>query len=198
MVPNLPGFRNIFIFLFNLWNRWFVLNYNPIKKALSDEMNNVNESLKISFSKIKEEMDDHLQSINENTGEIQSNHDYLCEVDNKVNKLNQRLDEIEMFIRQASGEQEKIKLTLREQEVFLALYTSEDLLTYRDIAKKLGFTESLVGKYIKDIIKKGVPLLKLYEKNKVYLQIDDKFRDLQAKNNILDISETVLKQFTEF
>ena len=102
-----------------------------------------------------------------------------------------------MFLKQATGEQEEINLTLREQEVFLAMYTSDELLSYRDIANKLGLTEVLISKYIKDVIKKGVPLLKLYEKNKVFLQIDDKFRDIQAKNNILNISETVLKQFTK-
>lgn len=174
------------------------MDNNQIKKAISKDMEKVHESLGISFSKIKEEMDDHLQSINENTNEIQLNHDSMSELDNKIEKLNQRLDEIEMFIRHATGEEEEIKLTLREQEVFLALYTNEELVTYRDIAKKLGLTESLITKYITDIIKKGVPLVKLYEKNRVYLQIDEKFRDMQAKNNILNISETVQKQFSEF
>ena len=174
-----------------------MLDNNNFKKALSREMKKVHESLKISFSQIKEEMEDHLQSINENTNEIQSDHDYLCEIDNKIEKLAQRVDEIEMFLKQATGEQEIINLTLREQEVFLAMYTNDELLSYRDIANKIGLTEALISKYIKDLIKKGVPLLKLYEKNKVFLQIDDKFRDLQAKNNVLNISETVLKQFTE-
>ncbi len=169
-----------------------------IRKALSKEMDSVHESLKLSFSKLKEEMDDHLQSINDNTNEIQANHTYFVEIDNKIEKLSQRLDELEMFLKGTDETQKEIKLTLREQEVFLALYTSEELLSTREIAKKLGLTETLINRYIEAIIKKGVPIIKLFEKNKSFLQIDEGFRDLQAKNNILNISETVIKQFTEY
>ena len=56
-----------------------------------------------AFNKIKEELTDHLQTINENTAEINSNHNYVLHLENMINKLNERLDEVEHKISELSG-----------------------------------------------------------------------------------------------
>ncbi|GAF77674.1 unnamed protein product, partial [marine sediment metagenome] len=115
---------------------------------------------------IKKEFEEHLQAINENTNEIQSNYEYLSKIENKINKLTERLDQIQLFLQSNSNfiidriENFEIKpLTRNEQYVFLVLYALEDekgIVSYLDIAKKTGFPESLVRDYMTSIIEKGV------------------------------------------
>lgn len=150
-----------------------------------------------AFNKIKEELTDHLQTINENTTEINSSHDYVLHLENMINKLNERLDEVEHKITVLSGEKimtaddfKDIILKPKEQEIFLVLYSrTGDLIDYREISKTLGITEQSARKYISRMINKGIPIIKKYFDNNVYLVLDSDFRNLQAKENILNIED---------
>ena len=163
----------------------------------------MDEALKVSFSKIKEELDVHLDSINENTNEINANFEHVARLEDKLDKLNERIDELHMMFSSLIGEKpkakevefEKIKLSTREQEVFLTLYTSQNELTYYDISRKLGLTPDLVEKYVKMMLDKGVPIIKKLTENKLFLMIDDEFRNIQTKENILKINENISSLF---
>jgi predicted nuclease with TOPRIM domain len=165
----------------------------------------MDESLKVSFSRIKEEMDIHLDSINENTNEINSNFEHVARLEDKIDKLNERIDELHMMFSSLIGDKpevkevefEKIKLSTREQEVFLALYTSQNELTYYDISRKLGLTPDLVEKYIKMMLEKGVPIIRKLTENKVFLMVDDEFKNLQTKENVLKIHENISSVFEQ-
>lgn len=165
----------------------------------------MDESLKVSFSKIKEEMDIHLDSINENTNEINANFEHVARLEDKVDKLNERIDELHMLFSSLTGnkpvvkeiEFEKIKLSTREQEVFLTLYTSQHELTYYDISRKLGLTPDLVEKYVKMMLEKGVPIIRKLTENKVFLMVDDEFKNLQTKENVLKINENISQIFEQ-
>ena len=152
-------------------------------------------------SQLNDELEDHLIAINENTNEIQANYEYLCELDNKMAKLTERLDQIQMFLQKHGFKVEEKpffevkKLTSREQEVFLILYTLEESkgpLTYLDIARRTGLTEDLVAAYITNMVQKGVPILKRYINNQAHLRLDPVFKQVQAKENILQIEQKVL------
>lgn len=154
------------------------------------------------FSQIKEEFEDHLTSINENTNEIQSNSQYLAELDSKIEKLNEKLDRIQFFLeKNLSYKQEKtpnfniLPLTKKEQEVFLVLYTLEEAkgaVSYVDIARRVALPEELVSSYITTMIEKGVPIIKKYINNKAYLKLDRSFKNIQAKENILKLNQKTL------
>ena len=151
--------------------------------------------LKSAFSGIKNEFQEHLTSINHNTNEIQSNYEFLCEIDSKIEKLSERIDEISMFL----GIEKEVRdyqikpLTLREQEVFLVLYTLQDgsSITYAFVARKLALTENLVQNYISSMIAKGVPVVKKYVNNRVNLSLDPQFKALQAKHNFVGVHRKV-------
>lgn len=150
------------------------------------------------ISSIKEELDEHLDTINANTNEIQANCDYLCELDEKLDKLNQKIEEIQLYLGMKRKEElkfKKVSLTMREQEVFLVLYTSDDKLTYSAIARRLGLTDSLVTTYVDDLIIKGIPVIKRYSDSSTFLVLDEEFKKLQAKENILGISEVIVRSF---
>ena len=159
--------------------------------------NNKEKLLREAFNKIKEEMTDHLQTINENTNEISSNHDYILHLENMINKLNERLDDVELKLNELTGKKimtaedfKGVELKPKEQEIFLILYSrTGDLIDYREISKTLGITEQSARKYVSRMINKGIPIIKKYFDNNVFLVLDSDFRNLQAKHNILDIKD---------
>lgn len=144
------------------------------------------------FSSIREQLDDHLISINENTNEIHSNFEALCELNNKVEKLGERLDKIEasLFGHQTQPVFKVKPLSKKEKELFLALYTlleSRQHVTYRDLSRIVCWPEALVASYITMLIAKGVPIQKRFLDKKAILSLDKHFKQLQAKKNILGI-----------
>lgn len=162
-------------------------------------------AIKFLFDEIKEELDEHLYSINQNTNEISSNHEYLCEIDYKINKLSEKIEHIQLFLEQNLG-YKTVKmpkfntkpLTNNEQDVFLVLYTLEErkgAVTYSDIAKRIGLSEDLVCDYITRMIEKNVPIIKRYINNKPLLRLDPQFKRIQAKENILKLNQKTIGSF---
>jgi len=155
------------------------------------------QGLKESCSRIKEEFDDHLEAINQNTNEIQANYEYLCEIDNKIEKVSERVDEISLLLKQHLGmrsDESKtysiMPLTRKEKEIFLAIYMLEGnkgFVSYEDISRRTAIPINLVMAYLTNLIQKGVPIMKKYVNNKVLVKIDPKFKDFQTKNNCLEI-----------
>lgn len=145
---------------------------------------------------LREELDEHLDAINSNTSEIQASYDYIAEVESKVDKLNEKMDKILRMLEQTESKSSIDPLTLREQEVFLALYTDVQFMTVSQVAKKIMLTDSQVNVLIDSIIAKGVPILKRFEGEKVCLQIEPGFRSRQTKENILQISQVVMSSIS--
>jgi hypothetical protein len=162
-------------------------------ESLKNELNS-------ALQGVREEFDDHLESINDNTNEIQANYEYLCRLDAKIQNLADKIDDLQSGISRLTGmplreEKEKdIKLTDAEKEVFLVLYTASNVrpVTYAEVAGALRESDFLVRSYITNLIEKGVPILKQYIRNTTYLSLDNRFREEQAKRNVLGISQTTL------
>jgi len=171
------------------------------KRGVHDEVKQLKINLKVAFKKVKNEFSEHLETINQNTNEIQNNYEFLCELESRIEKLNQRVDEIQMFIehQKVNGTFKAVpkpELTDNEQKVFMVLYTNEgSLLGYSDVAERLNMSEILVREYINNLIKKGVPIEKKYTDDKIVLSLQPEFKRLQATENILKINETLAQQF---
>ncbi len=168
------------------------------------EIAKVKQQLDAAFKGIREEFDEHLESINDNTNEVQANYEYMCRLDAKIEKIAERLDEMQArlstIVPLSHYDEEPavpaIELTQKEKEVFLILYASEEKpLTYKDIARIMGDSDLLISGYITNLIEKGVPVIKKYMGHSAYLMLDRRFRELQAKNNMLAINQTTVKQF---
>ncbi len=152
----------------------------------------MNVGVKRAFTAVKEEMNQHLDAINQNTNEVQACYEYLAELDAKIGKLSERLDELQL----APTHEETVVITLthREQEVAMVLYAVEDPITSLEMAKRLGLTVEMVDRYLVNLAAKGVPILKTFVNGKVYHSLDLKFKELQARRNVLMISETISQQ----
>ncbi len=150
------------------------------------------------IQKIRHELDEHLQAINESANEITANYEYTCGLERKLDKLSERLDQIQMYLEASSGVSfarktnfDVKRLNRQEQEVFLVIYTLEEEkggVTYEDIAAKLSISTQLAGDYITSLIEKGVPIQKKYVNLKPVLNLNSDFKTLQAKENILQLS----------
>ncbi len=166
----------------------------------SGELEVIKQKISLAVAEIHEEFEEHLESINENTAEIQSNYEFSCELDNKVTKLNERIDEIYSILSKLTGKKltktakyEDIDpLTTMEKNVFLNLYTEQQPITYSELAKKINMPISLTRQYITNLLEKGIPIQKKYIKQRPYIYLDQKFKNLQAKKNILKIEQKIL------
>lgn len=130
-----------------------------------------------------------------NTDEIERVYEAMSDLDMKIEKLNERIDTLQMNVApQKSKQSLNIELTHREQEVFVLLYSQHDRVKVEDIARRLGFTQEMVNRYVYNLIAKGIPVMKEYEMENLYVFLDSGFKELQAKNNILTINESISQQ----
>lgn len=161
----------------------------------AERLKEMESSLKESFRLTRDELDDHRESINQNTNEIQTNYEYLCKLESKLNKITERLDELSMFFKQLNGQEKRkftvSQLTRKEQEVFLVIYMNEGV-TVKDLSRRLAITPELGESYLGNLITKGIPIIRKRIAGTVELiEIDSEFKAIQAKENILRINETI-------
>lgn len=155
---------------------------------------------------IREEFDDHLESINDNTNEAQANYEYIAAVDDKLNRVVQRLEQLEAWMSRLTGiplkeetELPQIELSDKEKKIFLVLYTASEKqpITYEDIALSLSENDFVIRGYITNMLEKGVPIRKHFADNKVQLSLDREFKEKQAKHNILCINQKTVQEFLQ-
>lgn len=152
------------------------------------------------LEQFREELDDHRLAINENTSEIQATNELFNVLSLKLEKLNEKLDELAFLVKGEKGKEEfKIQpLTSREKRVFLAFYTlgqGQSYVTYDLLAHKAGIQKNLVVNDVTGMIQKGVPVLKKYSGKQVFLRLDGVFCQKQAKDNIVGVN-TLLSYFS--
>ncbi|MBN2142155.1 sigma-70 family RNA polymerase sigma factor [Candidatus Woesearchaeota archaeon] len=138
------------------------------------------------------ELEDHLNAINETGSDLHELSETVNEIDHKIDKLTERVDEMELVVNPRKYSSFNIKLTPREQEVFMALYVSKDM-SLSQISKRLGFTPDMVNLYLFNLASKGVPLQKELVDDVLVFSIDPEFKDLQTRRNVLNIDPRITK-----
>lgn len=165
------------------------------------KMQVVEREIKRSFERVKKEFSDHLDAINENTNEIQSNYEFLVRLENKIDKMEQSISEINRFVTQFKLQHQYFideeqatfliqPLSDEEKQVFRVMYELEAeqvKVTYQRIADVLAISVSLCREYVLSLIEKGIPITKSYVDQKVYLGLEPRFREIQTKGNVVKI-----------
>ncbi len=144
------------------------------------------------FPELRQQFEEHLSAINENTSEIQALFDYLHEIEQKLEQLASRVDQIQLS--QSPAVSRNFALTQMEKEVFLALYTEESPLCFQEIAVKSGLPAALIPDCISSLVSKGIPFIRTFYGDKLFLKLDSRFKELQAKENMVNVS---LQSFLE-
>ena len=166
----------------------------------NEEIKKIKHFLKESISNINQEFEDHLDSINENTNEIQANYEFMCDLDNKINKLNEKIEEVQLILNKLTGKTLELQpdhmkiepLSKQEQKVFLVIYTEERPISYMEISKRMHTPLTLVREYVTSLIEKGVPIQKTYVRGRPFVILEKSFKDLQAKKNLVNLDQQVL------
>ena len=167
------------------------------------EVAKLRQFVKDNLSVIKEEFEDHLQTINDNTSEIQANYEYSFRLGESLKKLQRRLDRIESKLSGSAefqlNEEETAAIELNdyEKKIFLILYTASESrpVSYGQIAQYLGEDELVIRGHVTNMLEKGLPVQKRHVDGCVYLSLDRDFRERQAKQNVLRISQKTVKEF---
>lgn len=145
------------------------------------------KKIKAAFNSVREEMNDHLDSINQNTEELQEQDNKVAELEEKLDKLKEQIDEMHMMFSKAISQRD-FSLTESEKSVFMVLYAIEQTpLSYADISMRTGLTELAVKAHIFSMINKGIPILEREIDKQSFFRLDRKFKELQAKENVLKI-----------
>ncbi len=170
------------------------------KKSTSQivkELKGIHEGVSLAFSKVKDELSEHLDSINKNTSELDLVYQKINYLEQMLDKIVERLDELTLSRTNVNVKfsDEKIDLSLREQEIFVILYTSNNSLSVVDLTRFSGLTEDLVHTYILRMISKGVPVSKSIVDDVIFYGLDSSFKHFQAKNNVVSINEDILNEF---
>ncbi len=160
------------------------------------KIKHVEKGIEQGFSKVKDEMTEHLDAINQNTTELTATYQYIGSLEAKLEKLNERIDELTLAVKGSETVDYSIDLNLREQEVFLALYMSAEPLCIEEMAKQLGLTADLIGVYINKLVLKGVPLLRKSVNELTFFSLEANFKNVQARKNVVEVSESVISQFS--
>ena len=153
---------------------------------------NMRAAIKGAFGTIKEELDDHREAINENSNEISANYEYLVKIENKVDKLCERLDNMHLWMEELSGRkisEPTIELTKTEQKIFLMLYTASDSVSCNYLAESLGIRAELVSNAIDNLSEKGIPVI--HGRGNL-MKLDKGFREIHAKRNLVKIDGSII------
>lgn len=150
------------------------------------------KKVKEDLDKIQKEMEEHLSGINDNTSEIQSLFDYLHQIEIKLDKLSQRLDQTQL----SQGNNQPvinqkpavIPLNQNEKKIFLVLYTEEMALSYPEIANKSQISISVVPECVSCLSSKGIPIIRTFCNDQVFIKIEPHFKEMQAKENLINLS----------
>ena len=137
--------------------------------------------MKKGFNLVRQELEEHLSAINENTSEIQAMLDYIQEVELKIDKLSQRIDEFQLCDEKKIESNFIMPLTQIERKVFLVLYTEHCALTFNEISKKSELPQGIVPDCVSSLVNKGIPLQRSYFNNRLFFKLDPSFKELQAR-----------------
>ncbi len=152
--------------------------------------------LKCDFSAVREQIDDHLESINENTGEIELQNNFICEIDNRLTKMEERMDELHFLLKNLVTQAKlSVELSKDEQRAFLILYTHDKFMSTQTLSKKAYLSEDSTGELMMSLMDKGIPLEREILDGNMYFRMNNEFKLRQAKEQIIKIDSDVTGQF---
>jgi hypothetical protein len=161
------------------------------------------KKLREAFRKIREEKDEHLENINELTNELQTAFEYISDLENKYEKLKEITDELQMFknsmLLNDKTHFSNIVLSLDEQKLFLTLYVfgEKEPLPLKYIMKKIGIEQDTAKVLLSSLLDRRIPITRERIGSEWYFNIDPRFRELQTKENLVKIHESVSKGIYE-
>jgi hypothetical protein len=160
--------------------------------ASIDELNRIKDNISVT----REELDEHLEAINGNTNEVELQNSFICEIDNRLTKAEEKMDEIHFLLKQlVTKAQLSVELSKDEQRVFLILYTHEKFMKSDKISSKAFLEQDIVEEALTSMIDKGIPVEREILDGNVYFRMNADFKLRQAKESVIKIDPEVTSQY---
>jgi hypothetical protein len=129
-----------------------------------------------AVKEIREELDEHLECLNQNTAELAASHEYLGEIEAKLEKLTERVDALQaLLLSQTPASKTALKLTSKEKDVLHVLQSSSEPLSSNEIGKRAGLTQDLTAQTLFCLKQKGVHVLASTLKDETFYALDVRF-----------------------
>ena len=152
--------------------------------------------LKCDLTKLQQDLDDHFESINGNTREIDIQNNFICEIDNRLTKLEEKMDEIHFIMKQMVNRSKlSVELTKDEQRVFLILYTHDKFVKSSRICEKSFLDKEVVDDALVSMMDKGLPIERDILNGEACYRMDNEFKLRQAKEEVIQIDSDVTSQY---
>ncbi|MFP4118139.1 MAG: hypothetical protein ACLFTR_04410 [Candidatus Woesearchaeota archaeon] len=167
-----------------------MVNIRQLSETLDGAMSV--DKLKHDVDSIKEEFDDHLNAINSNTLEIQDNYERISQLDNKIDAIASKLENTHMMLTELMKRKNKFsktKLSDEEQKVFIGIYSENRSMSLTTLSRRLGLNRSTIRSAINSMKKKEVPLLVDKEGADTRVGLEQRFKEIQATENLIKIDE---------
>ncbi|MGM5483753.1 MAG: hypothetical protein ACQER9_02440 [Nanobdellota archaeon] len=155
-----------------------------------NEVERIKEEMKCNFDNVKNELDEHLESINQNSIEVQSNYDYLEELNKKIDKLEEKMDNVCYMMKNFMHNKTEVnseEISESEKEIFLVLYTSNQPLSIEEISLRSSLPVHVVEDTIESLMIKKYPINKKNFADKNFLYLAKNYKD-----NMNGISKKIL------
>ena len=166
------------------------------RKRHDDIISSDIRQLKEGFSFAREELEEHLDAINGNTGEIEVQNTFICEMDNRLNKMEEKMDELQFLLKQLVTKAKlSVELSKDEQRAFLILYTHEKFMKPQEIGLKAFLEQAMTEEALTSMMDKGIPIEREVLDGTVYFRMNKDFKLRQAKESIIKIDADVTGQF---
>jgi hypothetical protein len=148
------------------------------------------------LSTIRAEIDEQLTAINGNTNELEIQNSFICEIDNRINKVEEKIDGVCMLLKQILAKAKlSVELSKDEQRAFLVMYTHEKFMTSDLLSQKSLLTPAVVEEALSSMLDKGIPVEREILDGKVYFRLNKDFKLRQAKEQIIKIDPDVTGQY---
>ncbi|MBI1970309.1 hypothetical protein HYS47_01035 [Candidatus Woesearchaeota archaeon] len=163
--------------------------------SILDQFNVLNQRIQQEFSGVKDELDEHLLAINENTRDIETQQNVLDVLDEKMEKLNMRVDTMQRMFRNFIMQTKvRIDLSINEQKLFIILYEFGKYVPLTYLLSKTLIESAELEDCLAALSDKGIPIERRTIGEKIYVKMDEDFRKLQASEPIVRVSQSVVQQ----
>jgi hypothetical protein len=168
---------------------------HSVQKEVTTKLSDMDMRIRNSFKVIKEEFEDHLDAINENTEELQSQYGSLAELNRKIEKLSERVDQMSSMVKELVSERSNIALSPDEQRVFLVLYMQDEgFISFDEVVERTHFNADYCRDMITAMLDKGVKLTREITEGKLYFKLNPYFKARQIRENIVKVDPSVVQQ----
>lgn len=179
------------------WNQRGVCMKEVCAKGSVESIHNsgVCEEATQAFASMKEELDEHLLAINENTRDLDQQAAAVSVLEEKFEKLHLRMDAMHMMFRKLIMQAKvRVDLSCSEQKVFALLFEFGKYVPTKFIAEKACFGSEDLEETVTSLCDKGIPIERRVIGDREYLKMDQDFRMIQAREQIVQVSPSVMQQ----